>query len=122
MDAKQFKALKDNWYKKLKKEGFKDIEQEDGNLTTWASRLFLTHYDEIKYQAKEEYYQLAGQFYHDYNFKSVLDKMIWELHITGMSIRNIVKTLKQKNLNVYRRKVHEIIMRLRNEMLTQCKK
>lgn len=58
-----------------------------------------------------EYYRFAGHFLNDHRFASKLEKLIWELHANGLSMRNIVKKLKPK-YPVYRDKVNITLMRL----------
>jgi hypothetical protein len=123
-NSKDFEKLKKKWYDKLKKSGFQDIESADGqNLTTWSSKIFKQsagdawYQDkEVYYQSREEYFRMAGAFFWDYGFQNKLEKSIWELHMQGTSIRDIVTIFKKKNIKVYRRQVHEIIQKLVQEM------
>lgn len=119
--SKEFKDLKDKWYKKAAKSGFKDIEQDEDNLIVWASHLFRATYDATKFQAKEEYYRAAGHFLHDYEFDSKRDRLVWEKHAEGLSIAKIVKELKKKNRKIHKMLVHEIIKRLASEMTSKWK-
>ncbi len=114
MNSDQLKKLQAKWYAKLEKAGFKDIEQDDDNLKQWHSHRFLVsnNYSKDKFDDKENYFRLAGQFLHEHKFQSVLDKKIWEAHSEGLSVREIVKTLKQKNIKVYKNLVHVTITRL----------
>lgn len=95
-----FKKLQKKWYDKLKKEGFKDIEQSDGNLKEWASSRLLTpgHMPSrtLWNDSVEQYFRLAGFFLNDYEFKSELEKYIWSLHCDGRSIKDIVKVITSK--------------------------
>ncbi len=119
--SKDFQALQKTWYKKLKQEGFEDIEQADGHLKLWSAYYFRSKYktdgDVLFQQAKEEYYRLARQFLHEKSFEDIRTKRIWELHSEGMSIRNIVKVLKQEGHVAYKNIVHPIVKALSKEMI-----
>jgi hypothetical protein len=123
-----FKKLQDRWTKKLEDSGFVDIEQPehfksgvpDGALKTWVGRKYSkpSAPDIETLQEREEYYRLAGQFLWSHKFSSGAERLIWELHSNGKSIRNIVKELKTKNHRrmegrlVNKRLVHETVQRL----------
>lgn len=110
--SKEFQKLQKQWYKKLEKTGFKDAEQEDGNLKVWESSYFSSRYSEGAFSAKEDYYRLAGQFLHSHKFETPKEQRIWSLHAEGKSIRTIAKELK-----TYPQKIHAIIQRLSKEMV-----
>lgn len=119
--TKEFLALQAKWDKKLKDSGFNDAEQRDGNLKTWSSVYRLKHSD-TTLEAKVEYYRAAGHFLYEYEF-SVFEKKVWELHVQGISMRNIVKVLKEReNMHTYRRKVHETVQRLVKVMMTNIRR
>ena len=111
-NSKEFKALQAKWNKKLAKSGFYDIEQEDGNLKSWHSFRFQAAGKDGSGAAKEEYYRLAGQFYHDYAFKNNFEKKVWYLNSEGFSAREIAK-----KTNKSRALVGRIINELTAEML-----
>jgi hypothetical protein len=119
--SKEFLKLQEKWYKKLKSDGFEDIEQDEEHLTVWHTHLFNQNYDDVKFQAKEDYYRAAGHFLHDYPFKNKKERLIWQLHSEGISIRHIVKKLKSLSFNAYRREVHEVVMKLTREMINKCR-
>ncbi len=120
-----FKRLRAKWYKKLKDEGFEDIESPDSELLhKWHGSLFATHYDPVVTPAKEEYYRRAAQELHTYPFENNLDRLIWEKHAGGLSIRDIVKLLKKRRFKqtFSRQKVHTILKRLAKDMGLAWKK
>ena len=117
LNSKKFKALKAKWDKLLANSGFKDIETADGLIKRPASSNFVTFYDPIKMETKQEYYRLAGQFLHDHKFADPVEQLIWTYHSEGMSIRNIVKELKSRDITAYRSKIHPIVQRLARIML-----
>lgn len=120
---KTLDELKAKWYKRLQKDGFKDIEKPDGSLKMDAHYNTMYNYrNPIIYDAKERYYQLASQFLHDHKFSSRLEKFIWEQHCEGVGIVNIVKEIKRKGLSTYKREVHETLQRLTKQMLSRNNK
>lgn len=120
-NSKEFLALKRKWYAKLDKEGFKDIENEAGLLKKWSSYWLRSKHTSATFDAKQEYYRLAGQFLHDYQFGSALDRIIWEMHSEGDSVRGIAVALKKRGFKVYKRLVHETLMRLSDIMADRCR-
>ncbi len=115
---KNFDNLKAKWYKKLANSGFADIEREDGTLKRWDSTAFYDRYDATTAAMKTEYYRLAGQFLHEYEFVSALDKEIWRLHAEGVTYPNISKSIKRfaKNHGTGRDAVNRVVIRLRTIM------
>src|SRR5271166_5977613 len=118
-NSKAFKELQAKWYKKLEKEGFEEIEQEDGNLKHWSSRVFAAKFNGVffedkksYYESVETYYRTAGHFLNEYDFKSDKDRLIWELHSEGFSVREIVLTMKKKNFKVTTKKVYNVVKNL----------
>lgn len=119
-NSKEFKELQREWYKKLKDTGFEEIEQEDGNLKLWACHAFKTHYNPTSAGAKEEYYRLAGHFLYQYTFESEQERLTWELHSQGKSIREILIVIAEKGYKSHKNKVHQTIKRLAKVMVQTC--
>jgi glutamine synthetase adenylyltransferase len=120
--TKEFKELQAKWAKKLEKDGFEDIETLDGKLKGIShADFFKAHYNQIDAQAKEEYYRQAGYFLYEHKFKNELERKIWELHLEGVGIREIVKVLKKRRHKVYKRMVHEILRPLVEKLLKKIK-
>lgn len=97
MPTKQFNNLQNTWYKKLKAEGFNDIEGDFGiSITTgvFSTKRFFERNTYDTFKNKERYYQLAGHFLHEHTFETKLDKEIWELHSEGLSYRDISEKIK----------------------------
>jgi hypothetical protein len=110
------KSLQAEWDSKLKRSGFKDLEnRRTGLLHEWESSKAKRLADSGKFQEKERYYQLAGQFLHDHKFVN-LEHEIWRLHSEGDSVRTIVKKIKAAGKHTYRFQVHAIIKSLRKTM------
>jgi len=122
--TKEFASLQKTWYKKLAKEGFKDIERTDdvgkasGMLKNDVIKHVIQTYTPEKFAIKEEYYRLAAQFLYEHKFKSDKDRTIWRLHSEGVSVRDIVAALKKKGKTAYKDLVHGTIKRLAEEMKT----
>lgn len=114
---KSLTELQEKWYKKLKNEGFDDIEQDEQNLKRWDGRYFRNEYNSTTFEAKKTYYQEAGKFLNYYKFQSILDKKIWTLHSDGLTVRAIVIELEQRGYKIYKFKVQETIKRLAQVML-----
>lgn len=116
MTTKQFNKLKNTWNKKLKSEGFKDIEGDHDIVITDGSfsvRRFFERNSYDSYKAKERYYQLAGHFLHETLFESKLHKNIWKLHSEGVSARDIAEKIKV----LKKTKIYKIIDVLKEQML-----
>ncbi len=90
----EYSKLKTLWYKKLKAEGFVDIEHEDGSINSGVPRTMKYKNPQLR-DATQEYYYIANNFLHNYKFACELDKIMWEYHSNGISIRNIVALLHQ---------------------------
>lgn len=120
--TKEFLKLQAEWDKKLKDSGFNDAEQRDGNLKTWSSLFTRQTTADISMEAKQEYYRAAGHFLYSHQF-TAFERKIWELHVEGISIRDIVITLKScSNIDTYKRQVHETVQRLAKLMMKKVEK
>lgn len=114
----KFKATQKKWYERLADKGFSDIEQPDGNLKVWESRMFQNRYDPKRAETDTEYYRLAGQFLFEFEFANKRDRYLWELHSTGFTSREIRSTLKKKNMTpYYLQSIQDTIDLFRKEML-----
>lgn len=121
--SKEFLALRDEWYKKLKDTGFSDIEQNDdnpgkvgGNLKHWDSTVFSkgNHSAPGVFADRQRYFELAGHFLHEHKFTESSEKRVWELHSQGLSIREIARAIKKKSLA--KDSVFRIIKKLKDLM------
>lgn len=93
-----YDKLRAIWYEKLKTEGFHDIESNDDNLKVWSSRFARENSIEV-WQAKSTYYIMATNFLHDYNFKSPLERIVWEYHSNAISVRDTVDILSSTGVS-----------------------
>lgn len=111
-----YKTLKAIWYKKLEKSGFEDIEAEDERLKAWSSQ-FKRQRSVDSWEAKAAYYSMADSFLNDYKFASRIERIIWEYHANGLSIRGIVETLnKVRKKKTHRTEVWLTVNRLETAM------
>lgn len=110
-DKDEFRRLQKTWYRKIKNDGFKDIESENGlSLKEWNSNFFKNRLVYIKYQCTLQYYQKGSEILQTYSFENQYEKKIWQLHMEGMTVRQIAKTLKS-----YKKKkstIHTIIEKI----------
>lgn len=120
--GKNFKKIQKEWYDKLKKEGFEDIEdvhEKTEYIRIWHSSYFQTKYHPQVFEAKRTYYELAGQFLEasphfrfELYFQCEIEKTIWEMHAQGIPVRTIAKKLKAKVCQI-----HKIIVQIRKVMM-----
>ena len=114
-ESKSFRKLSDDWYSKLKTEGFNDIEHsedspylKDHNIRDAKA----VGRDELSLDSA--YYRKASEFYWQYSFNLEYDKYVWKCHIEGLSIRSTVKALSihpNDKWHTSRFVVHESIKR-----------
>ncbi len=86
------------WYKKLKDEGFKDIEDPTGPRNGGRGAPRVDNLNEVQQDAIREYYSMARQFFTEYKFKDKVDKLIWEQYSEGIAVRQISTILKTKSI------------------------
>lgn len=111
-----YNKLKAFWYKKLKKEGFDDIEDDEGRLKSWAVKFNNRRFQQL-WQSRETYYYLATQFLNDYKFENRMEKFIWEQHVNAASVRDITTALKKARIaKSNRQTVWLVIKRLEQHM------
>lgn len=96
----EFNELKEFWYQKLKDSGFNDIEYNDTLLINGPSGNLYRNkqFKNGTWQAKATYYSMAESFLNEYAFSTELDKVIWEYHANGISVREISETLEKANI------------------------
>lgn len=112
-----YESLKKTWYAKLKKSGFEDLEKDEYNFKAGTHGSYFRTKETVRnYYAKSEYYSIAGQFLHNYEFESNLEKVIWEYHANGISIRNIVMLLKKVRIKRNKDDIHKVLKKLVTEM------
>lgn len=117
-----FNSLKAKWYKKLAKEGFKDIERDEDTLKSYSgTRRGDVNGTVADWQAKAQYFQMATNFLNDYRFESEFDRTVWMYHSEGLSkyeISAIFRKLHKNKRGYGRTTIHDLIMKLRKSMFT----
>jgi len=91
--VENYKTLKTRWYKKLKKEGFNDIENNDGSLKAEVDPRTISYALSNK-ESREEYYKKAEEFLANHKGFIEQERQIWALHCQGMGAVRISKLLK----------------------------
>lgn len=108
--------LQKEWYKKLKDEGFEDIEYFDktsmepqdwlkGNSKfsgTVSEDQKATETAEFNFNSTRDYFLAATHWLITGNFQSPIDKRIWELHSNGESLREIGEEIGYSHPKVLR--------------------
>ncbi len=104
------RLLRDRWYKKLKEEGFREIEDVNSNkefLIDWHSQFFQFKYTPQEFLEKQRYFQMTRDFLYMHKFKSKRDKQIWFLHSEGLSCMEIAN-----KISLSKPRVHQIVFQL----------
>ncbi len=108
-DDDQFKKEQKLWYQIAQATGFKDIEDENQRyLKEWDSNFFRNQFNQIKYEATTEYYRAGSELLRSYPFKDEMHKRIWQLHLEGLSEREIARQVKRHKKS----SVHKIISKI----------
>jgi hypothetical protein len=111
----KLEELQKFWYKKLKTDGFQDIETTHLRrplLKSCHSNYFQIRYHPDVFQAKEEYYRKASIFLWEYSFESPLEKEIWKMHAEGLSLREIASILKDQKTKTNKDKINKTVVKL----------
>src|ERR1017187_8764867 len=92
-----FKKLNRKWRERLKKAGFRDLEDDSGKLTHEGTVVQdLSRRASFRADLVEEtrqYFSWAEDMANHARFQSTLDKKIWALHAKGESLREIAEHL-----------------------------
>jgi hypothetical protein len=88
MKPNEFKKLQDEWYQKIKKDGFIDIENESKGDENIKPKDYFFEDNVINY------FKLCQEFLAQKKIKSHLNRFIFEKHCEGVSNRNIAKLLE----------------------------
>lgn len=119
--SSDFKKLQNEWYQKLKDDGFEDIEDTRSPqryLKTWHASYFQCRYTEDLFQIKEEYYRRRRTFLHEYPFKNKNHERIWQLHSDAISMREIASILKEEGMKMNKDQINQIIFQYQKIMQT----
>ena len=103
--SKELKRLQKEWYKKLKDDGFEDIEYMDKNQDPqeWlkGNSKFSPMYDdqmavieaEVDHSCTEDYFRAAADLLFEGIFDTEEDRYVWEMHSNGATLRGIAKEI-----------------------------
>ena len=80
MKKNQLEVLRKKWYKKLKEQGFEDIEDNQGRLSVYHNTFFSSRYNATVVESKTTYYRFAGIFLNIYKFNTATDRD-WETNV-----------------------------------------
>lgn len=134
--ADQYSKLQKKWYKKLKEDGFKDIEQDEYNLRRWSNEFVRPDHNldtgkdynvqpkkvrnkKAEFEGKQDYYYYAEHFLNSHKFKSERERIIWEYHVYGISARETARLLKKVNIRIRKSWVSYILNELKKIMKEQ---
>ncbi len=109
-ESTKLKKLKAKWEEKLKKSGFRDIEDEQGRLIDHRSTedLWKRIGGSMEvFRATQDYFRWAEDMANHGLFRSRSDKRIWALHAQGKTCRDIGKKMKFHHTHIMR-KIHLI--------------
>jgi len=114
----KFKKLQNEWYDKLEKSGFEDIEERNSHhemLKRWHSFDFPKK-DQEKVEQQRQYFLDAAWFLTHFKGFKRFERRVWTLHTDGLSLREIAARLK-----VNKDKVHAIVKNLQGKMSLEKK-
>ena len=85
------KGLRRQWYDKIKKTGFRDIENERGELIDHRGSLDILRLVSSTdvFEATRDYFLWASHQLQNARFESPTDRQIWALHADGKTSREI---------------------------------
>lgn len=83
--------LRAYWYRRLRESGFRDIEHRDGSLADRNRLAYALALGPVVRQANAEYYDDAAAYLAVAVFPTALEQRVWELHVDGMTVREIAR-------------------------------
>jgi hypothetical protein len=121
----EFKSLENEWYQRLEESGFHDIENRDnpdGMLKTDRS---VVEFDETRIEsvgfrseARALYFRNGAEVLKSYPFENETHRRIWQLHMDGLSNREIARKIEGMSPSYQRSRVGEIIFRIARGLST----
>lgn len=107
MTTASFKRLQARWYRRLRKNGFEDIESGGVCRNLWTSKRSKIPLDangrRIVWDAVTEYYRWAEHVMRGRRFRTKQDREVWRLHASGMSKREIARLTRRHHTVVVQR-------------------
>jgi hypothetical protein len=111
-ESKDFKKLRDEWYKKLEDTGFEEAEDVDSVnefMIRWHSKDIPAKGTWDQLQARAAYYNQALSYWHTAKFKNAVEREVWYMHSEGYTIKEIASKIKKYKKTA----IHGIILRIR---------
>ena len=120
--TEEFLKQRKEYYDKLKKEGFRDIEITDWSTGDSGNLLMgFGHMDAVRRYTPEDqrYYELARQKAQNLRSRKYTkdDRIVWRLHAQGTSFRAI-----ERETGIPRSRVSRIVKRIAKEILPNGEK
>ncbi len=115
----EFRALQKEWYKKIKDQGFEDIEKLDGEelVLIKSCRHVFKHTDQLTRNIKTEYFRAMAMAAQDEAtvYRNETDRHILIRYVEGAKIKTICAELKEMGSPRHRHSVRFIIRRYEME-------
>lgn len=94
-DTAAFRRTQALWYRRLYDAGFEDLEVQDRRSVDTRNAAVRDR------EAVTTYYRIAAQLLHEGEFASARDRAVWEMHVEGLSRREIARkmTLNHKTVD-----------------------
>jgi hypothetical protein len=111
--TKAFLDLRDEWYERLRAEGFEDIENTKTHtpiLKQYHAAYFSSRYSAEEFQEILSYYETAQSL--SLKGESFLDAQVWRYHSQGMLQPEIGKRVNRSTA-----RVNQIIQRFRKRFV-----
>lgn len=109
--TKAFKNLETEWYEKLLKNGFVDIEQDENFLRRMTADIFRKKVSDVTNANKASYYAIISSYVQEESFKDEADRIIMTMVSDGARIKSISCVLKSKGFKNNRATVRFTIRR-----------
>lgn len=105
--SKRFEELNEEWNKKLKESGFKDIEKQAGSNTFIDYQYVYKHCRGVAKEIRTQYFlSLSHCVQEEKSFEDHLDQLIMERTAEGVSIKEISDELRNKPMDGRLRSKH----------------
>jgi len=118
--TKEFIELEKEWYTKLEKSHFEDVEKQingNGVLKQRASNCYRSIH-QIERENKQRYYELLAQAVHnELEFRDSVERFIMERKSVGTTINQISIELEQVGERCYRGTIRKIIQKYERKWL-----
>lgn len=123
-ETKAFLELKNEWYQKLKSDGFIDLEKNYGNnhydlkqVARYQLRKKISRgkfsFDQIG--AHREYYLKLSQTAFSHIFPNKRDQIVLQMHAEGARVIEILKVLEKHEIYCHRQTIRYIIRRYEHQ-------